>query len=195
MGMMVISQIHARSSVDEMEFFNDFYKRNIRLIFYFANRYSLSEEDREDLVQDVVLRLMMYIPALKMIDGNYGRTAHYIWSATQSVFIDRIRREQKTKPTPYPDAIFETLIEDRLMSQRDPHTDAYWDVSFLKQRLAKRDWILLEGKYVIGYTDIELAEMLNCTKDSVRMILSRARKKARQILLENYIDRGESNEQ
>jgi DNA-directed RNA polymerase specialized sigma24 family protein len=88
----------------------------------------------------------------------------------------------------------ESLIEDRLVSQRGPHTEAYWDVELLKQRLAKRDWALLEGKYVIGYTDIELAEMLDCTKDSVRVMLSRARKKAREILLENYIDRGESNE-
>ena len=49
--------------------------------------------------------------------------------------------------------------------------------------LSEEDRLLLEGKYILGYHDDELATMLGCRKDSVRMKLTRARRRAFQRML------------
>lgn len=53
----------------------------------------------------------------------------------------------------------------------------------LKEGLSARDWFVLEGKYILGYTDAELARQLGVAPDSIRMILTRAKSNARAILL------------
>ena len=45
-----------------------------------------------------------------------------------------------------------------------------------------REWILLEGKYILGYTHEELGALIGVAPNSVRMILCRAKEKARSIL-------------
>ena len=51
-------------------------------------------------------------------------------------------------------------------------------------RLTEEEQLLLEGKYILGYEDGELAGMLGCKKDSVRMKLTRARRRALRLMLE-----------
>lgn len=52
----------------------------------------------------------------------------------------------------------------------------------LQAGLSARDWYVLENKYILGYTDQELAIQLGVAPDSIRMIVSRAKSKARAIL-------------
>lgn len=47
----------------------------------------------------------------------------------------------------------------------------------------------MEGKYILGYTDAELADMLGCKKSSVRMKLTRARRRAFQLMTEEEGDK------
>lgn len=56
-------------------------------------------------------------------------------------------------------------------------------ISRLKEGLSARDWFVLEGKYILGDTDAELAKQLDVAPDSIRMILTRAKSNARAILL------------
>ena len=59
---------------------------------------------------------------------------------------------------------------------------AYMEIERLKKELPDRDWILLEGKYVLGLSQEELSGLAGVSVDSVRMLLHRARVKAREIL-------------
>ena len=51
--------------------------------------------------------------------------------------------------------------------------------AFIKiwQELEQEDRFLLEGRYILRYTDRELAEEIGCQPNSVRMKLTRARRK------------------
>lgn len=167
---------------EDKEFFQRFYEDHIGLIAYFARRYSLGESDCDDLIQDVVLRLLRRIPSLRNIQGNPGKIAYYIRSTVQSAFIDHFWEDKNRINLSCPNEILDTIIEERLAAQRMPFDNSYWDVQLLKQKLPERDWLLLEGKHIIGYTDEELAKLYGCSKDSIRMALSRARKRARYIL-------------
>ena len=67
------------------------------------------------------------------------------------------------------------------------------EVYQLKQTLSERDWLVLEGKYILGYSQDELSELIGVSSDSIRMILHRARKNARDILLTDTAEGGAKN--
>lgn len=52
-------------------------------------------------------------------------------------------------------------------------------------QLPEEDLILLEGKYILRCTDSELAEQLHCKPDSVRMKLTRVRRKVFRMMNSN----------
>lgn len=51
-------------------------------------------------------------------------------------------------------------------------------------RLPEDDRVLLEGKYILGYSDQELAEEIGCQANSIRVKLTRARRRALAIIQE-----------
>jgi RNA polymerase sigma-70 factor (ECF subfamily) len=179
---------------EDQAFFDQFYRDYIGLLYYFANQITGSAANCDDLVQDVVERLIKQVPSLRNIINESGKLAYYIKSATQSAFIDRYRNDRNYTYSSYPPEVLDAIIEDRLAAQRRPFDDSYWDVQLLKQKLPAKDWKLIEGKYMIGYSNEELGQMYGCSKDSVRMALSRVKKKSRAILFDKNAERGESNE-
>ena len=50
------------------------------------------------------------------------------------------------------------------------------------------DRMLLEGKYLLGLSDGELAELAGCKSNSVRMKLTRARRNALKIMLDKEVE-------
>mgnify|MGYP001031898794 FL=1 len=71
------------------------------------------------------------------------------------------------------------MIEDSLLQMTMRHT-----ISDIWTKLSTQDKILLESKYILGYNDNEIGEMLGCKASSVRMYLTRARRKAMELILE-----------
>jgi len=55
-------------------------------------------------------------------------------------------------------------------------------VKQLKDSLPEQDWVVLVGKFIMGYTHEELGRLLEMRPASVRMTLTRAKAKARVIL-------------
>lgn len=78
--------------------------------------------------------------------------------------------------------MLESLLRRELLTEDGTQAiSAKLDVQKLKQALSARDWCLLEGKYN-GYSQEELGIQLGVAPDSVRSLLSRARKNATGIL-------------
>lgn len=179
---------------EDQAFFDKFYKDHIGLLLYFANQITGSPANCDDLVQDVVERLMKQVPSLRNIIDEPGKLAYYIKSATQSAFIDKYRSTRSFNCDSYPPELLDAIIEDRLPAQQMPIHDSYWDVQLLKQNLPEKEWRLLEGKYMIGYSNGELGKMYGCSEDSVRMALHRVKKKSRAILFDGAQKGGDSNE-
>ena len=82
------------------------------------------------------------------------------------------------------------LLERTSMHADADQTRTKLDVYQLRQTLSERDWLVLEGKYILGYSQEELSELIGVSPDSIRMILHRARKNARDILLMETNDGG-----
>lgn len=191
---MYIKSENKTLNPEDQAFFEQFYRDYIGLLYYFANQITGSSANCDDFVQDVTERLMKQIPSLRNIKDEPGKLAYYLRAATQSAFIDRCRLNRNVAYSSYPPDVLDRMIEDRLAAQRMVFTDSYWDIQLLKQKLSEKEWRLIEGKYIIGYSDEELGKMYGCSKDSVRMALSRVKKKSRSIIFESNAERGASNE-
>lgn len=167
---------------EDKAFFQKFYEEYKGFLFYIARQYAPSQEDCEDLVQDTILRLLGNLDSLRPLDRN--RAAKYIALTVKSAFLDREKRRYSNPEIALDDALLEALQEreDPLIA-RDMETNIRMELAELRQSLSARDWLILEGKYILGYTQEELADLIGVTPDSVRMIVCRARTKARSILL------------
>ena len=163
---------------EDQAFFQEFYSQYRRFLFYCAGQYTADQALQEDLVQDVLVRLLRCIPALREL--NASRTAAYLHTAVKTVYIDHCRRTSRTLP-------LEGQTLEALGARTDPMDyTAKWDAQILRQGLQDRDWYLLEARYITGADDAEIADTLGCTTDSVRVLLSRARRRAKLLLADSH---------
>ena len=155
----------------DREFMLWLYERYISYLFFAAGKFTDVQVDREDIVHDALLRLMKNIPVLRELEPK--ALAGYLYLTVRSVWMDRRTEEQ---------VVSEDVLEH--LADRNPE-DGYlakWDAAALKQKLPERDWFLLHSKYIIGCTDREISGILGCTPASVRVMLTRARRKAKAVL-------------
>lgn len=180
-------------SAAETKFFHNFYETYKGFIFYVANGYTTSPADCEDVVQDSVIRLMCNVKVL--MELNHPKTVKYIALTVKSAFLDHQKKVLSAKEADLDEEKLAALLE-----RTSIHTDAELEqtkleVYQLKQTLSERDWLVLEGKYIMGYSQDELSELIGVSSDSIRMILHRAKKNARDILLAETANGGDKNGQ
>ena len=167
-------------SPDDKLFFQTFYEENKNFLFYIANQYANTANDCEDIVQDAAIRLMCNIPTIR--DLNKFKAAKYIALTVRSAYLDLQKKRQSNPEIPMEEAVLDALLEKETLLT-DDHTNLRIELIHLKQSLTPKEWMLLEGKYILGYDQEELSELIGVSPDSVRMTLSRVRAKAREILL------------
>lgn len=179
-------------SPSDQAFFNDFYSKYSKFMFYTARKHTTSKAECEDIVQETVVRLIGNISTLR--DMSDYRCVKYIALSVKSAFLDIEKLKRQDFAVPMDDEMLEALMKADILSPKDmPDLTAKTNIALLKKELSPRDWIVLEGKYILGYSQEELGQMIGVSPDSIRMILSRAKKKARMILRPD-IEGGEKNE-
>lgn len=169
----------------DRSFVEQLYQEYNRLILSVVKRYVPNRDDREDVTQSIMERLILYLQRLKQLEPK-ARSAYIAYTA-RSVALDWYRswlRDQKRFPSiegeewqEYHQSLDEKTIEDHVILRE--HLDQLKEIW---GELPEDAQLLLEGKYIWGHTDQELAEHLNCKSSSVRMKLTRARRKALQLL-------------
>lgn len=160
----------------DRKFMDQVYQEFERTMFHIACKYTSCRMDQEDIVQDGVLKLIKNISTIRPM----GRCilASYIVFTIRSISIDFLRG-QKAKGSKVSSMEDEPFFE--LESPSLPLDDQLISAERLTELwgyLSEEDRVLFEGKYLLGRTDEELAMLLNCQPDSVRMKLTRARRKA-----------------
>lgn len=86
------------------------------------------------------------------------------------------------------------MAKELILGNLDQQLHAKTIVAKLKSELPRKDWILLEGKYLMGLSQEELGNLIGISSDSVRMTLHRAKLKAKQLLSEYGVVGGDKNE-
>lgn len=180
-------------SPEDKQFFITFYDNYVKFIFYIAHKYTAKQEDCEDLVQESLIRLLNNISTLKEL--NCCKTRSYIVLTVRTAYIDWEKSKSGVTNISLNDEVLETLMSSgQIPATEMDDLSAHWEVEYLKSSLPARDWLALEGKYLLGYSQEELAPLVGVAPDSIRMILCRARSKAREILNRKRYHGGKSND-
>lgn len=183
---------HLPLGESDQDFFHQLYLDYKGFLFYTARQYTTDPAACEDLVQDALIRLMHNLPALREI--GRCKIAKYIVLTIRTAYLDSQRRRQRENILFLDDQELELLMLEQLLPQ-DPEQAVSTNqaIARLKAALPARDWILLEGKYILGLSQEELGRQTGVSPDSVRMLLCRAREKARGILREDAAKGGKGN--
>lgn len=180
---MIVWTLGTQDASDDQRFVEEIYNKYKLLMFSTARKYVVNISDQEDIIQTALERLIKIISTSD--SSKRCITVSYIVYTVRSVSIDFLRKQGRDKQHcvsiedeqfaeitnaegPVDDLILPTESADRL--------NAIWP------RLPADDRILLEGKYIFDHTDEELAIVLNCKSSSIRMKLTRARRRALKLL-------------
>lgn len=159
---------------DQEAFFEWFYETYKRFVYKEASRYYENPSDIEDLTQEVWLSVGSQGKQLSTCTS--AQHFSYLATVVRNKAISLLRKRHETLPLEYANNLSVDAFEN-LLTQIDRENAM---VKFRKMwadvPAAERE--LLERKYFLQETDAEIAETMGIQKNSVRMALSRARKKA-----------------
>lgn len=191
------------NDVDDRAFMQEVYQQNERLMYAIALKYASNTQDCEDIVHDTVERLCKNIIKIKGLPNSALRA--YVVYAVRNTAIN-FRKHQATI-----NRHIQQLSDDVLSSEYDQPESIIERIEDLKEKrtsltkvwmqLTDAEQELLYRKYVLEQTTEELAGIFQCSRDSIRMRLSRVRRKSLRLmkgdmaqmtrherLLENYED-------
>ena len=172
------------NDVDYRAFMQEVYQQNERLMYAIALKYASNTQDCEDIVHDTVEKLCKNIAKIKELPNSALRA--YVVYAVRNTAIN-FRKHQSTinrhiqqlsgddpnSEYDQPESIIER-IED-LQEKRTRLTKVWTQLTDAEQELLYR-------KYVLDQTTEELAGIFQCSRDSIRMRLSRARRKSLRLM-------------
>lgn len=166
----------------DREFMDQMYMEFERLMFFTARQYTSKAEIAEDIVQESLVRLYEKVRTMKPM--KHVVLAAYIRATVRNTAINVLRkmnRERDYAADAETDAFAQADQEWVLNTMMD--LSGYRVLlSKIWPRLPEDDRLLLEGKYILGYSDKELAEGIGCQANSVRVKLTRARRRALKII-------------
>ena len=165
---------------DARDFFTGVFQKYHRLMFYEAAKYIPEPSVREDVVQNALVKAIEHINTMMKLEAV--KIPAYLVVITRNESISYLRRE-KVMIRHAAEAQAEERFEEDLFF----HLDRKLTLEHVWPRLSEAEQTLLSGRYLIGYSDEELAELLGCKASSVRMMLTRARRRAAEILKEEGI--------
>ncbi len=182
---MILLAFADNTPVTDQQFFTELYIRYEPLLFSTAWKYTKDAQAVEDIVQDSVEKLIKKISILKTL--NRYTLVSYIVNTVRNTAINYIHREglkntyfvaEPDDTSDFYDLIVETNPE--IIYLNTEFSEATWEAL---SNLPDKYMVLLKGKYILGLDDEELAELICCKPSSVRMYLTRARRKAMELLV------------
>lgn len=173
----------AMDDPQERDFMTQLYLEYEKLLFSTAWKFTTSRYDAEEIVQSSLERLIKKVSVLQRLERC--TLAAYIVSTVRNTALNHLRKADRIRRTEadidrQPEADEAQLsLDDMLILRENRRTiAAAWP------DVPEGDRLLLEGKYLLELSDGELAALAGCKVDSVRMKLTRARRRAMKIMLE-----------
>lgn len=181
--MMISFFFTSEYELSDSDFMVTLYSDFEKLLFATAYKYTSDREVAEDIVQETLLNLCEKINTIKSMKRIV--LAAYIRTSVRNVAINMLKYQSHDadhRTNDYycdPEKLQSSSLEDAMLLVR------YKDLlRKIWPGLSKEEQVLLEGKYILGYSDHELSEITGCKASSVRMKLTRARRHAFAIIVE-----------
>ena len=176
------------------KFMEELYMKYRRLMYATALKLVSGRETAEDVVHDAVVKLIEKEETLRTL--NRCALTSYVVYTVRNTAINHLRRQDtRSRPSVPAGALpedFESADEApgpeelALLAERSERFAEIWGT------LPDDTRTLLAGKYLLEKSDAELAETFGCSAASVRMKLTRARRRAMDALRKGEFDSGKA---
>lgn len=168
---------------NDSSYIANLYDKYKAFLFQKAALYTDNAYDREDIVQNAILRLIRNEDRLRVL--NPAALITYITLTVRSAALNYLRTESRDSMNALPldedeeedyiligGGIQLTLEEQMLLGYRND------EIRAAIGRLSERDQTVLTGKYYLNLNNRELSELLDVTPGTLRTLLCRARGRA-----------------
>ncbi len=180
---MIPISILSIASEDDRAFMTRLYEKYHALMFKTGWEYTNDEEEINDIVSDSCVSLIQHIDQLKSMEERAVRA--YIAATVRHKAVDYLRKRALMRKTfvfmndGVPDqASKEFPIEERLSLRQELET-----VMQAIRTLPESEQAVLRQKFFEHRTDQEIAREMNITEARVRILIMRARKCLKDMLL------------
>jgi len=144
-------------------------------LFRFAKRFLEQTEEAKDIVQEVFIRLWKIRDKL----DEYRSVEALAMTTTKNICLDKIR----TRRYPVESLDNQQSILGRIPDEtKTDNSDLIYSIRQAIRLLPELQQIVIHLRDIEEYEFGEIAEMLDMNENAVRVNLSRARKKVREIL-------------
>lgn len=181
---MLMALITALESDDDKAFMLNLYKDYYVMVRKTVNNITRDADHAEDLTNDTFIKLIEKVSLLRTLDCC--KLAVYVVYTSRSIAINFIKhRDVQNKHGYYGEDIDmaekipspEENIENRII-----HQEEIEELGNAVLRLPEKHKDLLYFKYILEMNDREIADILNIAPASVRQYLTRARRKAKDLM-------------
>lgn len=158
------------------------YRDHRALMLATARRYFASDMEAEDAIHDVFLRLAERTDLIERVSDNHRRG--YLIVAVKHACIDRLRLHKKWTEIDDEDTLTSFMDQVALQKSREENFDVERTLVELIRQLPSTMRETLELRFVLGYTEREIANIQKVSMSAVSMRITRARSILREILEE-----------
>ncbi len=161
--------------------FEQLLKPHLRKLYHLAYRFTGTQDDAEDLVQDLLLKLYPRLDEIQNIDNLFSWLSKVLYRQ----FIDNVRRQQRSPIhlMENEEAIYETHASEAAGPSEITNSVLTQDVlNGALNRLNDDQRVLVLLHDVEGYSLQEINEILDVPVGTLKSRLSRARTKLREVL-------------
>lgn len=179
---MIPMIIMAIEDEDDRSFMANLYVDYQRLMYRVITSHTTDPWDADDIFQSTLPKLIDKLADLRRMSND--KLTNYIYSTCKNTAINYLQKKGGLKEFSF-EELSSTIPADedpRLLSKEDDE-----DIEALHRawkKLDPRSQYLLEARYILNKSFEEIAEDINLQSGSVRTAISRARKKARKLILE-----------
>ncbi len=138
----IFSKLNSKDETEKNLAFDKLYNKYYRLVFFIVSKYLTNNEDKEDLVQTIFLKIFQSTSKIK----DYRFISYYISSVAKNESINFLKKEKKEIP-----------FQQNMASSS--YNIIY--VPELNNCLNKEDANIVILKIYYGYTFKDIEEMLN----------------------------------
>ena len=169
--------------IDDQSFMIDLYHSYKKLMVLTARKYVADGVACEDIVQDSIVKLIQHISVIRTKERCV--LASYIVSTVRNCSIDYLRKQGRVEKYFTGVEVDDGFIDGSEILSLDDYLaikERQAKLFDIWPKLSEADQTALRAKYILEYTDAEIANLLGCKESSVRTKLSRARKRAFRLL-------------
>ena len=170
---------------DDREFIKAFFQKYERLMYSEIYKFTSEPADVDDILQTVLVKLIEKVRLLRSMERN--PRVNYLITAIKNTSINMVCRKRQI------DSLDDVDWFDKNQPQAPDEVEdmvfrreAVFRIEAVWPLLDEKNRFLLRARYFLGMNQEEIAAELNIKPDSVRMEMSRARKKVRELLEERF---------